>query len=195
MSFSKGVEESMTNMLSNLPGFQKVQNLEHYVGITLRGIGALSSRGRSQKFGLFYEKTLFGQSIMAIKSVVWLPNDLIQLIVGIPPRHPFEGFDRLSWHHTSTGAFSIKSYEFSIEEQLTRGWTFLNTDGAVQMESGDATVGRIMCDEKEDWVFGYNRFIGKCSIFYAELWGILDGLKLIQRRDHDKVIIESDNLE
>ncbi|MBA0711339.1 hypothetical protein Golax_010535 [Gossypium laxum] len=24
--------------------------------------------------------------------------------------------------------------------------------------------------------------------FYAKLWGILDGLKLIQRRDHDKGI-------
>ncbi|MBA0765640.1 hypothetical protein Gotri_014800, partial [Gossypium trilobum] len=206
---------------------------------------------------------------------VWLPDDLIQPIVGFPPRHPFEGFDRLSWHHTSTGAFSIKSaykmmnvswnsrdetlkkvWKFlgpqgvrfflltilkqrlltnaervrrglavdhscqsvdmvqriycilleiaqqlrksrnrSYQEQLTRGWTFLNTDSAVQMESGDATVRRIMCGEKGDWVFGYNQFIGKCSIFYAKLWGILDGLKLIQRRDHDKVIIESDYLE
>ncbi|MBA0687720.1 hypothetical protein Goari_015231 [Gossypium aridum] len=38
-----------------------------------------------------------------------------------------------------------------------------------------------MCDENGDWVFGYNRFIRKCSVFYAKLWSILDGLKLIQQ--------------
>ncbi|MBA0646306.1 hypothetical protein Goklo_014279, partial [Gossypium klotzschianum] len=27
------------------------------------------------------------------------------------------------------------------------------------------------------------------------LWGILEGLKLIQRKDHDKVIIQSNSLE
>ncbi|KAK5818499.1 uncharacterized protein LOC108477987 [Gossypium arboreum] len=42
---------------------------------------------------------------------------------------------------------------------------------------------------------GYNRFLGTCSIFEAELWGILDGLKLIQRRGHNNVIIHSDSLE
>ncbi|XP_052488017.1 uncharacterized protein LOC128041748 [Gossypium raimondii] len=40
---------------------------------------------------------------------VWLPEDLIRHIVGIPPPHPSEGLDRLSWRHTLIGAFSIKS--------------------------------------------------------------------------------------
>ncbi|MBA0716736.1 hypothetical protein Golax_015542, partial [Gossypium laxum] len=47
-----------------------------------------------------------------------------------------------------------------------------------------------MCDENGDWVFGYNRFIRKCSVFYAELWSILDGLKLIQQ----EVMIREHNL-
>ncbi|MBA0747512.1 hypothetical protein Gogos_004423 [Gossypium gossypioides] len=46
-----------------------------------------------------------------------------------------------------------------------------------------------------DWVIGYNRFIGNCLIFHAELWGILDGLKLIQRRGHSNVVIHSDSLK
>ncbi|KAH1079951.1 hypothetical protein J1N35_019712 [Gossypium stocksii] len=40
-----------------------------------------------------------------------------------------------------------------------------------------------------------SRFLGKCSVFDAELWGILDRLKLIQRRGHDRVIIYTDCLE
>ncbi|MBA0854388.1 hypothetical protein Goshw_029875, partial [Gossypium schwendimanii] len=26
------------------------------------------------------------------------------------------------------------------------------------------------------WIAGYNRYLGFCSVFDAELWGILDGL-------------------
>lgn len=33
--FLKGVEEPMTNMISNSLGFQKVQNLENYLGVLL----------------------------------------------------------------------------------------------------------------------------------------------------------------
>lgn len=47
-------------------------------------------------------------------------------------------------------------------------------------------------DGTGDWVIGYNRFLGNCLIFYVELWGILDGLKLIQRRGHSNVVIHAD---
>ncbi|MBA0561534.1 hypothetical protein Golob_018353 [Gossypium lobatum] len=65
----------------------------------------------------------------------------------------------------------------------------------MQLDSENAAVEGVICDENRDWIFGYNRYLGKCSIFYAELWGILEVLKLIQRRGHDKLIIQSDNLE
>ncbi|KAG8471851.1 hypothetical protein CXB51_036362 [Gossypium anomalum] len=63
------------------------------------------------------------------------------------------------------------------------------------MESGSAAAGGVMHNENGDWVFGYNQFLGKCLVFDAEFWGILDDLKLIQQRGHDKVIIQLDNLE
>ncbi|MBA0747117.1 hypothetical protein Gogos_009578, partial [Gossypium gossypioides] len=50
-------------------------------------------------------------------------------------------------------------------------------------------------DGTGDWVIGYNRFLGNCSTFDAELWGILDGLKLIQCRGHSSVVIHFDSLE
>lgn len=42
---------------------------------------------------------------------------------------------------------------------------------------------------------GYNRFLGKCSVVVAELWGLLDGLLLLQKQGYDEVIIQSKNLE
>ncbi|MFQ6642034.1 hypothetical protein Gotur_014917 [Gossypium turneri] len=48
---------------------------------------------------------------------------------------------------------------------------------------GRATTRGVVRDGTGDWVIGYNRFLGNCSVFDAELLGILDGLKLIQRRE------------
>ncbi|MBA0743605.1 hypothetical protein Gogos_006271, partial [Gossypium gossypioides] len=133
---------------------------------------------------------------------VWLPEDVIQHIVGIPPPHPSKGPDRLSWRHTSTRAFSIKSaYKMMKEdswdtymrngkrhgscqdhkESTSSYGLFLSRDNSPTY-SGSAAVERVLRDEKEDWVLGYNRFLGNCSIFEEKLWGILDGLKLTQRR-------------
>ncbi|KAH1055550.1 hypothetical protein J1N35_033615 [Gossypium stocksii] len=82
-----------------------------------------------------------------------------------------------------------------VEEKSFENSIFLNIDGAVQLQSGNAAAGGVVCDANGDWIFGYNRRLGKCSIFNAELWGILEGLRLIQIRVHDKVIIQSDSLE
>ncbi|MBA0603244.1 hypothetical protein Gorai_003397 [Gossypium raimondii] len=41
--------------------------------------------------------------------------------------------------------------------------------GAVQLHSGNAAAEEIVRDETGDWVFGYNRYLGKYSIFDAEL--------------------------
>ncbi|MBA0733637.1 hypothetical protein Gogos_017627 [Gossypium gossypioides] len=45
----------------------------------------------------------------------------------------------------------------------------------------------IIMDQYGNWILGFNRRLGQCSIFNAELWGILDGLFLLQSRRYDKV--------
>lgn len=40
---------------------------------------------------------------------VWFKKDAIQCIMVIPAPYPSEGQDKISWCHTSTGAFSVKS--------------------------------------------------------------------------------------
>ncbi|MBA0628908.1 hypothetical protein Godav_023538, partial [Gossypium davidsonii] len=87
------------------------------------------------------------------------------------------------------------SFKPPIEEESFEDLIFLNTDGAVQLESKNVAPGGVVRDGNGDWIFGYNRRFGKCSIFNAELLGILEGLRLIQRRGHDEVIIQSDSLE
>ncbi|MBA0575382.1 hypothetical protein Golob_024045 [Gossypium lobatum] len=93
------------------------------------------------------------------------------------------------------GAYFKGSFKPPVEEESFEDSIFLNTDGVVQLESGNATARGVVHDANGDWIFGYNRRLGKCSIFNAELWGILEGLGLIQRRGHNEVIIQSDSLE
>ncbi|MBA0737068.1 hypothetical protein Gogos_010548, partial [Gossypium gossypioides] len=53
----------------------------------------------------------------------------------------------------------------------------------------------VIRDGKGNWILGYNHFLGKRSVIVAKLWGILDGLLLLQKQGYNEVIIQSDNLE
>ncbi|KAK5772008.1 hypothetical protein PVK06_048267 [Gossypium arboreum] len=78
--------------------------------------------------------------------------------------------------------------------QAPTSWISLCTNEAVQIASKNVARGAIRNVNRE-WIMGYNRNLGKCSIFDAELWGKLDGLILIQNMSYDGVKILSDNLE
>ncbi|MBA0845448.1 hypothetical protein Goarm_022382, partial [Gossypium armourianum] len=41
------------------------------------------------------------------------------------------------------------------------------------MAAGVTATGGAMY-KQGDWIFGFNQYLGVCSIFYTELWGILD---------------------
>ncbi|MBA0751702.1 hypothetical protein Gogos_000608 [Gossypium gossypioides] len=64
-----------------------------------------------------------------------------------------------------------RHFKTSHDFPMTGNWIQLCTDGSVKVNTGT------------------------CSMFDAELWGILDGLILIQEKGHHKVVIYSDNLE
>ncbi|MBA0758070.1 hypothetical protein Gotri_021098 [Gossypium trilobum] len=72
------------------------------------------------------------------------------------------------------------SFKPHVEKKSFEDSIFLNTDGVVQLGFENAAAGGVFCEASGDWIFGYNRCHGKCSIFNAELWGILEGLRLIQ---------------
>ncbi|MBA0748037.1 hypothetical protein Gogos_004893 [Gossypium gossypioides] len=66
---------------------------------------------------------------------------------------------------------------------------------SVRKEGGFAAVRGITENREGEWILGFNRFLGNCSIFYAELWGILDSLTFLRESGIGSVLIETDNLE
>ncbi|MBA0826112.1 hypothetical protein Goarm_010998, partial [Gossypium armourianum] len=53
----------------------------------------------------------------------------------------------------------------------------------------------VIRNNKGEWILGYNRCLGKCSAATVELWGLLDGLFIVQKQGYNEVIIRSNSLE
>ncbi|PNY12875.1 pentatricopeptide repeat-containing protein at1g02150-like protein [Trifolium pratense] len=60
------------------------------------------------------------------------------------------------------------------------GWIKLNTDGACK-SNGDAGCGGLIRVESE-LLGDFSKYIGRCNAFVAELWGVLEGLKLARTK-------------
>ncbi|KAH1038342.1 hypothetical protein J1N35_040085 [Gossypium stocksii] len=50
-------------------------------------------------------------------------------------------------------------------------------------------------DQVGKWIFDFNRFMGSCFVFEAELWSILNGLDILSDRGYDNVLVQTDSLE
>ncbi|MBA0734574.1 hypothetical protein Gogos_018474, partial [Gossypium gossypioides] len=86
---------------------------------------------------------------------------------------------------TTRGPTSSFQIPFSCSK-LSESWVYLNTDGSVKLEDGSATAGGIVQNRNGKWIFGFNRFLGSCSVSEAEVWGILDGLGFLINQGYDK---------
>ncbi|MBA0562560.1 hypothetical protein Golob_007595 [Gossypium lobatum] len=62
-----------------------------------------------------------------------------------------------------------------------------------EIEDDSAAAGGVVRNRNREWI--YNKFLGSCSVFKAELWGILDGLNMLIDRGLGNVMIQSDSLE
>ncbi|KAG8481491.1 hypothetical protein CXB51_026341 [Gossypium anomalum] len=98
------------------------------------------------------------------------------------------------WKNPSKQATDVE-IKLTCREPLVGEWTYLNIVGVVRVHSGVAAAGGVQRDKNGEWILGYNRYLSNYSILDAELWAILDNLKLIQRRGDAKVVIQSDSLE
>ncbi|KAK8656310.1 hypothetical protein V6N13_098264 [Hibiscus sabdariffa] len=75
------------------------------------------------------------------------------------------------------------------------GWMKLNSDGARSSLDGDASCGGVLRDHNGGWIRGFSKFIGKCSVVEAELWGIATGLDLAWDMGYRRVMVESDSAD
>ncbi|MFQ6628269.1 hypothetical protein Gotur_007013, partial [Gossypium turneri] len=73
--------------------------------------------------------------------------------------------------------------------------TYTGREKSLTESTKPCPFSSLIRDEIGKWILGYNRFLGKSSVFIAQLWGILDGLLLLQKQWHDRVLILFDNLE
>ncbi|KAK5836243.1 hypothetical protein PVK06_012017 [Gossypium arboreum] len=103
-----------------------------------------------------------------------------------------------SWvkRYTSSSKSSLCGTRGLVDNyRLESNWVRLSTDGLVRMDDSFDTARGYVCDRNVGWIFGFSRYLGMCSTFDAELWGILDGLYLIQERGYENVLIQTDSLE
>ncbi|MBA0781832.1 hypothetical protein Gotri_002715, partial [Gossypium trilobum] len=135
-------------------------------------------------FGLLIWRLWKNRNLFIFQGKSWSSREIVQV--------------SLSWVNQLFSALSVDfkgNLKPPFEKESFEDPIFLNTDGALQLGSENAAAGGVVRDANGDWIFGYNRRLEKCSIFNAKLWGILEGLRLIQQRGHDEVIIQSDSFE
>ncbi|MBA0581540.1 hypothetical protein Gorai_023716, partial [Gossypium raimondii] len=74
-------------------------------------------------------------------------------------------------------------------------WIQLYIDGAVKLDLEEAVAGGVLKNHHGQWILGFNRRLGWCFVFNAELWGILHGLIILQNKKWDKVSIRTGSME
>ncbi|KAK3219521.1 hypothetical protein Dsin_013491 [Dipteronia sinensis] len=72
-------------------------------------------------------------------------------------------------------------------------WIKLNVDGSRNPVLGTIAAGGVIRDHRKKWLSGFALNKGTDSVNEAEVWGIFEGLKLVWKEGHKKVVVESDS--
>ncbi|MCH94217.1 ribonuclease H protein, partial [Trifolium medium] len=72
------------------------------------------------------------------------------------------------------------------------GYVKLNTDGACKNQQ-IAGCGGIIRGSQGEWIVSFAKYIGKSSAFVAEMWGVVEGLRLAKRMGFRKVELNVDS--
>ncbi|KAK8972693.1 hypothetical protein V6N11_012888 [Hibiscus sabdariffa] len=75
------------------------------------------------------------------------------------------------------------------------GWVKVNVDAAQRQMSGYMSIGGVIREAGGQWIKGFGKFVGLCSVFEAELWGAYIGLLCAWNFGYRQVILELDNLD
>ncbi|MBA0618682.1 hypothetical protein Godav_027988 [Gossypium davidsonii] len=74
-------------------------------------------------------------------------------------------------------------------------WVLLSTDGSVAKDSGHAATRGMVRDRDGNWIMGFGRYLGVCSLFEAEVWSTLDGILLLLNKGYSWTITQTDSLK
>ena len=67
-------------------------------------------------------------------------------------------------------------------------------DGSVKYDPCRATGGGVIRGPNGEWLMGFCRFIGDCSVLAAEAWSMMDGLEVAWWKGYRNVVVRSDCL-
>ncbi|KAK4847868.1 hypothetical protein QYF36_006700 [Acer negundo] len=72
-------------------------------------------------------------------------------------------------------------------------WIKINVDGSMNPVEGSIAACGIIKDYKRKWFGGFALNKGMGNVIEAELWGILEGLKIAWMIGYKKVVVETDS--
>ncbi|KAE8661644.1 hypothetical protein F3Y22_tig00113725pilonHSYRG01624 [Hibiscus syriacus] len=82
---------------------------------------------------------------------------------------------------------------YPLSTALPLGWWCLNSDAAISQSAGTGSIGGVIRDHEGSLFLSYAQNIGITIVLQAELWGILDGLKLAKHNNIKYLIVQSDH--
>ncbi|XP_019162015.1 PREDICTED: uncharacterized protein LOC109158583 [Ipomoea nil] len=120
--------------------------------------------------------TFQNQKVTPLASVLWV-NDRVKELATV----------------TTPGTVKHASADWVQWFPPRQGWYKLNTDGDVKGNSGLASAGGLVRDDRGTLVWGFTAKIGITDSFAAELWGLREGLRLCLKRGVRQVMVEMDS--
>ncbi|MBA0654102.1 hypothetical protein Goklo_021177, partial [Gossypium klotzschianum] len=102
-----------------------------------------------------------------------------------------EPFFILGWNRL---AMSLWDYRVVYLEE-SKPIHFPSTDGLVRFDEGFAADGGCVRDDNGEWITGFTKYLGNCTVLEVKLLGILDGLNLILDRHFEIILIQIDSIE
>ncbi|PNX97917.1 ribonuclease H [Trifolium pratense] len=164
-----------------------MSSLQNWLHINVNYAGKLAIGGRwcdfwalaCSCFWTWRNKELHGEKI------VW-PSNIIQHVrkLGENYRKALHTMEVVEQHESIVAHIHWKPPEGVFVK--------LNTDGASKA-GNRAGCGGVIRGNQGEWLGGFAKGVGNCSAFVAELWGVLEGLLLVQRMGFENVELSIDS--
>ncbi|KAL4281612.1 hypothetical protein GQ457_03G016410 [Hibiscus cannabinus] len=144
-------------------------------GLKLHGTDWCEEQDELRNAALFFYQELFSSSNLAMIVIIFEGNlNILQLPGSRVVNGPAIRASTPGWQPPNEGCYN------------------LNVDGAMSAIDGNSASGGVIRNHQGGWITGFSKFIGKCSILEAELWGIARGLEVAWDMDCCNVVVESD---
>ncbi|KAL4384052.1 hypothetical protein GQ457_15G010500 [Hibiscus cannabinus] len=72
-------------------------------------------------------------------------------------------------------------------------WICLNSDGVVHPTTNIGSPGGVFRDHMDGFLLAFHRKLGRTTVLQAELWGVLEGLKLEWSNGYERLIVHIDS--